>query len=283
MNFASYLNSRINMVNEALSALLPPESAFPEEIHSAMRYGVFPGGKRFRAVLLTASYETFKKGPEDALPFACAVELIHSYSLAHDDLPAMDDDDFRRGKPAVHKKFGEAMGILAGDALLTAAFSIISDADTTAFSPKKTLRALHELAEAAGTGGMLGGQAADMRRSGGFTAGELQYIHLKKTAELIKCPVRIGAILAGAGRRQLESLTAYGENLGLAFQMLDDINDAGDDNPEPNFAGSFSKIFAGEKVDEYTEKARQSLASAKKDTALLEEIIEYMISAWKEE
>ncbi len=277
MNFEHYLGSRIKMVDEALNELLPPESAYPAEIHSAMRYGVFPGGKRFRAVLLTASYETFARKPEDALPFACAVELVHSYSLVHDDLPAMDDDDFRRGKPSLHKKFGEAMAVLAGDALLTAAFSLLSDSEMIFFSPKKTLRAIHELAAASGTGGMLGGQAVDMRREGGFTAGELQYIHLKKTAELIKCSARIGAILAGAGKKQLELLSGYGENIGLAFQMLDDINDAGESGAEPNFAESFNRISAGEKAAEYAGKARESLSRMHGDTVLLENIIDYMV------
>lgn len=264
------------MVDSALDALLPPDSSLPPEIHSAMRYGVFPGGKRFRAVLLTASYETFGKDPEDSMPFACAVELVHSYSLVHDDLPAMDDDDYRRGKPSLHKKYGEAMAILAGDALLTAAFQIISDPENSRFSPARTLRAVYELAAASGTSGMLGGQAADMQRDGGFNEKELEYIHLRKTAELIKCSVRIGAVLAGAGSRQLSKLSCYGENLGLAFQMLDDINDAGAESGEPNFAGSFSRGEAAEKAREYSARARGSLAETGISAPLLEGITDYM-------
>lgn len=278
-DFTNYLESRIEMVDSALDGLLPPGSARPAKMHSAMRYGVFPGGKRFRAVLLTASYETFGGDPEDALPFACAVELVHSYSLAHDDLPAMDNDDYRRGKPSLHKKYGEAMGILAGDALLTAAFQIISDPRKSRFSPVRTLRAVNELAAASGAGGMLGGQAADMQRNGGFTEEELEYIHLRKTAELIKCSVRIGAILAGAGKKQLGKLSDYGENLGLAFQMLDDINDAEAGDCEPNFAGTFTRAAAAKKAGGYARGARESLAESGKDAPLLEGIIDYMTAS----
>ncbi len=281
MDIDLYVQSRIDMTDSALDGFLPPEDAPPAEIHRAMRYGVFPGGKRFRALLAISAYETFGKNPEDIMPFACAVELIHSYSLVHDDLPSMDNDDFRRGKPSLHKKFGEAAAVLTGDALLTLAFEIISGALTARFKPAASLRAVHELALSSGSCGMLGGQSADMARSGEFSPAELEYIHLKKTAELIKCSVRIGAMLAGAGENELEKLTDYGINIGLAFQMLDDIQDADAPGPEPNFARGSGVNKARIKTNRYIEKAKISLAGIYRDTETLDGIINYMLASWE--
>ncbi len=281
MDISLYIKSRINMADSALDGFLPPWDAPPVEIHAAMRYGVFPGGKRFRALLAISAYETFGKNPEDIMPFACAVELIHSYSLVHDDLPSMDNDDFRRGKPSLHKKFGEAAAVLAGDALLTLAFEIISGPLTAHFKPKASLRAVHELALSSGSRGMLGGQSADMARNGGFSPAELEYIHLKKTAELIKCSVRIGAMLAGAKEDELEKLTDYGVNIGLAFQMLDDIQDADTCSPEPNFAKGSGVEKARMKTNKYIEKAKTILAGLYRDTGTLDGIINYMLASWK--
>lgn len=281
MHFTEYLESRKRMVDSALDAILPPASFYPEQIHSAMRYAVFPGGKRFRAALLLASHETFNGDPADALPFACAVELVHSYSLAHDDLPSMDDDDFRRGLPSLHRKFGEAAAILAGDALLTAAFAAASCGGGRKLGAGKTLEALNCLAAAAGSKGMLGGQAADVAGKKPHPPGELDYIHRKKTAELIKFSAKSGALLAGAQGGELEAAAGYGLNLGLAFQMLDDIKDAGRNSDEPNFAESFGIMEAEKKTGQFTGKARKFLSRIGEDTKLLEGFIGYTIESWK--
>jgi geranylgeranyl diphosphate synthase, type II len=282
MECGKHINSLISMVKSSLDELLSPASSYPEDIHSAMRYAVFPGGKRFRPVLVLSAYEAFAKKPNEALPFACAVELIHSYSLAHDDLPSMDNDDFRRGKPSLHKKFGEALAILTGDALLTKAFQIISDDRLIHFNTSVTLKAIQELSSSAGAEGMVGGQSVDIRRTGSHTASELSYIHLMKTAGLIKSSVRIGSILGGASNEQLSALTEYGLNLGLAFQMLDDINDQDITSAEPNFAGFLTPELASRKAGEYVNKARASLASLDKDTTLLKCVLDFMIKEMKQ-
>ncbi len=280
MNFPDYMDSRKEMIEAALDMLLPAAKTHPAVIHEAMRYAVFPGGKRFRAVLVAAAYETFEKHPADVMPFACAVELIHSYSLVHDDLPALDDDEFRRGKPSVHKKFGEAIAVLAGDALLTTAFSFISDQAADRFNAEQRLAVVSELAGASGTMGMIGGQVVDMERAGRFTRSDLEYIHLKKTAELIKSSVRIGAMLGGADAPQLEKISSYGTSLGLSFQMLDDIKDSGESGVEPNFARSLGRTSAGGKADEYADEALKSLSTIGKDASLLAGMVGYMLEAW---
>ena len=216
------------MIETALDRYLPGEDVYPQNLHKAMRYSVFSGGKRFRPILCIASSEACGDGSTRVLPVACAIELIHTYSLIHDDLPCMDNDDLRRVKPTNHVVFGEAMAILAGDALLTEAFLMMTD--TT--SQRKTLRpsylmkAIREIALAAGADGMVGGQGQDiLSESSEPDEHTLKFIHLHKTAALIKASVRIGALLAGARGTKLKALTTYGENTGLAFQIIDDILD----------------------------------------------------------
>ena len=200
----------------------------PSVLNDAMKYSLLAGGKRIRPILICASYEACGGDPEDIVPQAASVELIHTYSLIHDDLPAMDNDNLRRGKPTNHIVFGEALAILAGDALLTEAFSMM----THTTSQRKKLRSTHiinaikELALAAGAYGMVGGQAQDiLSESAEPDEHTLTFIHLHKTAALIKASVRIGALLAGARGTKLKSFTMYGENIGLAFQVVDDILD----------------------------------------------------------
>lgn len=275
-NFEKDLDFRVRMLDAALDSLIPAEEPEPGSLHSAMRYAVFPGGKRFRALLLLASYEAFGKNPEDAVHAACALELVHSYSLVHDDLPSMDDDDFRRGKPSVHKEFGEAAAILAGDALLTLAFTILSVPGKGPFPPGIRLRAVYELAVSSGVSGMLGGQAADMRRGDGFNAEDLEYIHLKKTAELIKCSAKSGAVLAGAGEEQIELLAEYGLNLGLAFQLLDDVDDRGKAPGEPNYADFFSPAKARNAAEIRLAKARSALSKVSGETSSLHGAADYL-------
>ncbi len=223
----AYLAARRRAVDEALDRALPAVEAFPPAIHQAMRYSVLAGGKRLRPILVIAGAEAASGQMADVLPTACAFELIHTYSLIHDDLPAMDDDDFRRGRPTSHKVFGEAIAILAGDALLTHAFGLVAVNFASGKAPLEVLpRVLDEITRAAGTAGMIGGQVVDIQSEGGaVSAPTLEYIHTHKTGALIRAAVRTGALLAGAAEPPLAALTAYGERLGLAFQIVDDILD----------------------------------------------------------
>jgi geranylgeranyl diphosphate synthase, type II len=211
-------------IDAALDTLLPPESEAPSVIHRAMRYSVFAGGKRLRPILCLESARIFSDPPRGVLPVACALEFIHTYSLIHDDLPALDNDDLRRGRPTCHKQFGEAMAILAGDALLTRAFEVLSGAELSA---ERRAALIREIATAAGTvGGMVGGQVADLEAEGRpIDPAMLEYIHRSKTAALIRASVASGAIAGGAEIADVERLRRFGENIGLAFQVVDDILD----------------------------------------------------------
>jgi geranylgeranyl pyrophosphate synthase len=213
----------------ALEAALPPETAWPETIHRAVRYSLFAGGKRIRPVLVLAAGEAVGGARAELLPLACAVEMIHTYSLVHDDLPAMDDDDLRRGKPTSHKVFGEAIAILAGDALLTHAFQLLTSVPPAADEAlvRRRLAATALLAEACGTGGLIGGQVMDLESEGRATsAPALERLHRAKTGALLSACVRGAAILGGARAEELEPLSRYAAAIGLAFQVVDDVLDA---------------------------------------------------------
>ncbi|PWU21704.1 MAG: hypothetical protein C5B48_11010 [Candidatus Rokuibacteriota bacterium] len=217
---------RVAAVDAALERVLPAGTECPETLHKAMRYSVFAGGKRLRPVLVIAGAEAVGGGMDDVMPTACAVELIHTYSLVHDDLPAMDNDDFRRGVPTNHKVFGEAMAILAGDALLTLAFRLIGDNCRPGMDVSRLREAFTDIADAAGHAGMVGGQVADLESEGKrVSADAVDYIHAHKTGALIRTSLRAGARLCGATASQLRALSAAGANLGLAFQIVDDILD----------------------------------------------------------
>lgn len=225
-DMTAYLKEKRELVDTFLKLYL--ENPFsPSMLYDAMRYSLFAGGKRIRPILTIASYEACGGDPEDIIPQATAVELIHTYSLIHDDLPAMDNDDLRRGKPTNHKVFGEAMAILAGDALLTEAFLMMTVTKSQKkFRPTYLMKAIQEIAFAAGASGMVGGQAQDiLSEKSEPDIHTLNFIHLHKTAALIRASVRIGAFLAGMRENKLKSLTTYGENIGLAFQIVDDILD----------------------------------------------------------
>src|SRR5271154_1963930 len=211
-------------VEAALQHLLPSEQTLPLSIHKAMRYSVFAGGKRIRPILCIESARIFSEKIEGAVEIGCALEFIHTYSLIHDDLPALDNDDLRRGKPTNHKVFGEATAILAGDALLTLAFQTLAMAPV---EPQRRLAILAMIAEAAGTDrGMIGGQVADLEAEGKpGDKGMLEYIHRAKTGALIRASVVAGAIAGGADRNDLGRLMNFGENIGWAFQVVDDILD----------------------------------------------------------
>ena len=224
MNLREYLAHQQQLVDAELDRLVPSESTPPETIHRAMRYSLFAGGKRIRPILSIEAARTDSDSVEGAAAAACALELIHTYSLIHDDLPALDNDDYRRGKLTNHKVFGEAMAILAGDALLTLAFQVLAQLDVAA--GRRTLM-LAELATASGTvGGMLGGQVADLEGVGKPPEAKLlETIHRAKTGALLRASLRLGAIYAGASEEQYAGLSQYGEHVGLAFQIVDDILD----------------------------------------------------------
>jgi geranylgeranyl diphosphate synthase, type II len=228
MDLKAYLKEQCARIDAALNSYLPKETELPHSLHKAMRYSVFAGGKRVRPILMLAACQAVGGDTEVAIPAACSMEMIHTYSLIHDDLPAMDDDDFRRGNPTNHKVFGEAIAILAGDALLTEAFKLISSpcfADKA--SPAARLAVIHEIATCAGSYGMVGGQVVDMESEGkpDIDLPTVQYIHTHKTGALIKAAVVAGAILGGADEQKLAAITRYGEAAGLAFQIADDILD----------------------------------------------------------
>jgi len=228
MDLKVYMKEQCARVDAALDRFLPRETVLPHSLHKAMRYSVFAGGKRVRPILMLAACQAVGGDTERAVPAACAMEMIHTYSLIHDDLPAMDDDDFRRGNPTSHKVFGEAIAILAGDALLTEAFRLTSDpAFTGGCEPSGLLAVIHEIATCAGSHGMVGGQVIDMESEGqqDIDLATVQYIHTHKTGALIKASVVAGAILGGGTGQQLAAITRYGEAAGLAFQIADDILD----------------------------------------------------------
>ena len=214
------------LVDQALDATLPPDEALPAGLHASMRYSVFAGGKRLRPILVLAAGEACGADTVALLPAACAVELIHTYSLIHDDLPAFDDDDLRRGQPTNHKVYGEAQAILAGDALQSLAFDSMAKAASRAANPAAWIEAIAELAAAAGSHGMAGGQWLDVEAEGrDLDLQGLKTLHAAKTGALLTACVRIGGILAGADPATLDQLGAYGRAVGLAFQVVDDILD----------------------------------------------------------
>jgi len=225
-DLAAYMAERARAVDQGLDRFLPSETAPPESLHKAMRYSVFAGGKRLRPVLVAAGAEAVGGSLDAVMPAACAVEMIHTYSLIHDDLPAMDNDDFRRGVPTNHKVFGEAIAILAGDALLTLAFRLLGDSVAAGADAQRLREVFIEVADAAGSAGMVGGQVADIECEGKLAdAALVDYIHTHKTAALIRASIRSGAILAGATAKELKALGVAGDDLGLAFQIMDDILD----------------------------------------------------------
>jgi len=234
MDLKAYLNERRAIVEQALQGILPVPEGPAADIVGAMGYSLFAGGKRLRPILCIAGAEAAGGEAKDVLPVACAIELIHTYSLIHDDLPVMDDDDMRRGKPTSHKVFGEAVALLAGDGLLTKAFHVMTGPDlVNRARPDALLAVIGLIAQAAGYEGMVGGQVVDIQ-SEGMEVGPsiVEFIHTRKTAALISASVVSGAILVGAAEDQVKALTSYGQNIGLAFQVSDDILDIEGDSQE---------------------------------------------------
>ncbi len=253
-----------NIIDRYLDKYLPRQSEEPKIIHKAMRYSVFSGGKRLRPILVIESSRACGGRLKDALPVACAVELVHTYSLIHDDLPSMDNDDYRRGKLSCHKKFGEANAILVGDALLTLAFNIISKRG----DPKVAVGAISQLSESIGTKGMVGGQAIDIEfKNRDKNKNILQNINHLKTSKLFETSAKLGGIAAGATKKELNAIGMYGASLGMAFQIVDDIIDGED----------YVKLFGMDKARRDSEallrRAKDALKIFGKKAERLEEIV----------
>jgi len=224
MNLKAYLTARQKEIDRELDRYLPKANTKPATLHKAMRYSLFAGGKRLRPILCLAAAEACGGNVTNALPLACALECIHTYSLVHDDLPSMDNDDYRRGRPTCHKVFGDGIAVLAGDALLTIAFEIVSTAKPARRYDMSTL--LREIAVAAGSQKLIAGQVADLEAEGRkVKRNQLRFIHENKTAAILKSSVRLGAMSANADARKLRAVTQFGHELGLAFQVIDDILD----------------------------------------------------------
>ena len=284
-----FLATRTKTVNVALDKFLPSDKTRPATIHKAMRYSLFAGGKRMRPALCLAAAAACGGREADALPLACAVECIHTYSLIHDDLPAMDNDDFRRGKPTNHKVFGEGIAVLAGDALLTQAFEIATQAKGWPRYPHRDL--ILEIAKASGSLQLVAGQVADLEGEGKkLSVDELRYIHERKTSALLCCAVRLGGMSANCTAAQLKALTDFGYHVGLAFQVIDDILDvtqtseqlgktAGKDAAEQK--ATYPAIVGLEKsrqiAEQLTAKAFASLKTFKGRAVALEALAEFLL------
>ncbi|MCW2277340.1 polyprenyl synthetase family protein [Heliophilum fasciatum] len=274
MNLKEEMKAMSQQVDAALAQWLPDSDVFPAVIHDAMRYSVFAGGKKLRPVLVLAACHAVGGVQEEVLPAAAALEMIHTYSLIHDDLPAMDDDDLRRGRPTNHKVYGEAVAVLAGDALLTRAFGVLAEAGMASARRDPARAALYlqvaqEVAEASGTLGMIGGQVVDMESEDKQIDMEImEYIHRHKTGALIRVSLRVGALLGGGSAEQLAALTTYGEHLGLAFQITDDLLDIqGDEaklgkpvgSDEKNQKSTYPSLLG---IDGARQAAEQAMADA---------------------
>jgi geranylgeranyl diphosphate synthase type II len=292
MDIKSYLSSKKTIVDKALDALVPPATMFPTSVHEAMRYSLFAGGKRVRPILAIAAAEALGAKSSGLLPLAGSLELIHTYSLIHDDLPAMDDDDLRRGRPTCRKVFGDATAILAGDGLLNMAFEVMSDPRRTKAVPaNRLIGIIKEISTASGVRGMVGGQVVDIESEGkDVDFPTLEYIHTHKTGALIRASVRIGALYARAGKRQFAALTRYGGLVGLAFQIADDIlditgkqeelgKDIGSDlkKGKKTFPDLFGLEESRLRAKEVSDKAIQSLRDFDRKAEPLRELAKYIV------
>ncbi len=294
----NYLEKWSKMVDRALDQYLPNDNAaLNKTIHKAMRYSLFAGGKRLRPVLVVAGAEICGGTGRQAMPTACAMELIHTYSLVHDDLPAMDDDDLRRGRPTSHKVFGEGIAILAGDSLLTYAFELIAKNAKIMRSQRSVADLLQVVAQGAGCDGMVGGQVVDLEMDGGQWLKKpsrkqkeiLSYIHHSKTAALIQASILAGAHLAGASPKQVQHLDRYGKKIGLAFQIADDILDiVGDkkllgkkgsdrENKKLTYVALYGIEESRKQAEKLIREAKDSLKIFGKKAGILEDLADYII------
>lgn len=284
-----YCQSKIALIDKALDGYMPND-AYPPIIYEAMRYSLFAGGKRLRPIMLMAAADAVGGKGSDYLPAACALEMIHTYSLIHDDLPAMDNDDYRRGKLTNHKVYGDGLAVLAGDGLLTAAFATMLSQSQVA--PQILIQVTSEIAHAAGAAGMVGGQAVDLLSEGQIIeAKTLEYIHQAKTGALFKASLRAGAMLAGGSQEQLLALTDYAEQFGLAFQITDDILDVvgseekigkpvGSDikNHKVTYVTLHTLDGAKQLAAQAVRQAHESLSAFGPEADILRELVEHLIN-----
>jgi geranylgeranyl diphosphate synthase type II len=283
MNFKKYLENKKNIIDKTLDEYLPPEENSPSIINKAMRYSVFSGGKRIRPILTLATAELFGRDAESVIKTACGIELIHTFSLIHDDLPCIDNDDFRRGRPSNHKVFGEAIALLAGDALLVSGFDlIIKNSEVKEIKKQSILRMIKEASFYIGTENMLGGQIEDITvKNEDITKADLINLYMKKTAALICLSIRAGAILSGANQRQLKALTKYGENIGLAFQIIDDMLDIMQDQRDvgkPNYANKYGIKESKSKCERLIKEAKDSLKIFNHEAETLRNVADYLLT-----
>lgn len=261
-NLPGYLRKRRAVVNAALDREMPSENTRPRALHAAMRYALFTGGKRLRPILCMAACEAVSSGQAQGLLPALAVEILHTYTLVHDDLPSMDDDEMRRGSPTVHVAFGEANAILVGDALQALSFELLSRASVAGRFPSSRL--VWELAVAAGSRGVVAGQVEDLSAPRNPDADTIRFIHLHKTADLFRAAARIGAITGGASDAELVALTSYGASLGLAFQIADDLLDSGPEHAQTPVNDRETTCLSTYSRDEAHRAASQHVAAASK-------------------
>lgn len=291
MEFKNWMNEKVTKIDENLRTIIKEEENPQKIIYESMNYSLMSGGKRLRPVLLLGAYEIFHENIETVMPFACAMEMIHTYSLIHDDLPAMDNDDFRRGRLSNHKKFGEATGILAGDGLLNKAFETGLEAALSCnLDMGKSVKALLEIAKSSGADGMIGGQVVDMYgHEKVSTIEDLKYMYSLKTGAIIKSSVVAGAILAGANSEEIRALEKYSEKLGIAFQIEDDILDVtstleklgkaiGSDaaNDKITYLSFVSIEQAKKHVEQFTQEAIESLNIFGDKAAYMIELAKYL-------
>ena len=299
MDFKSELTSRLEYISEVMGMFLPEEEGYQKTVFDAMNYSVNAGGKRIRPMLMLESAKLFNNFNDDVnieiKPFMAAIEFIHTYSLVHDDLPAMDNDDFRRGQYTTHKKYGHAMGILAGDGLLNYAFEVATAGVVAAKDKERAAKALLVLGTKSGAYGMLGGQVVDVENTGKpLTKEQLDFIYEKKTAALIEASFMVGAIMAGADEEEINRIEKIAKNVGLAFQIQDDILDvtsttdilgkpvlSDEKNEKTTYVTLYGVEKAKESVREYTEEALKLLDSFTENNDFLKELIISLIDRVK--
>ncbi|MCC3865327.1 polyprenyl synthetase family protein [Terrisporobacter petrolearius] len=292
MEFKDVLKGKINYIETLLNEYMPKEEGYQQAVIQAMNYSLKAGGKRLRPILTLESCKIVGGKEEDAIPFAVAIEMIHTYSLIHDDLPALDNDDLRRGKPTNHKVFGEAMATLAGDALLNYAFEVMLSSSIDKKDSNKYLKAINEIAKHAGIYGMIGGQVVDVESENKIIdKDKLDFIHLNKTAAMIIGCMRAGAIIGGASEEELEKVTKYGKNIGLSFQIVDDILDITGDEAKlgkpigsdiENHKSTYPSLLGLEKsrkiARQLIEEGKSSIDGLSSEIDFLNQLGDYIIS-----
>ncbi|GAA0105556.1 polyprenyl synthetase family protein [Paraclostridium sordellii] len=291
MNFNCELKNRVNKIEQLLNEYMPKEEGYQKKVFESMNYSLKAGGKRLRPILTLEACKIVGGEEEDAIAFAVAIEMIHTYSLIHDDLPALDNDDLRRGRKTNHKVYGEAMAILAGDGLLNYAYEIMLKESIGKNDPEKYLKAINEIAKSAGIYGMIGGQVVDIESEGKkIDMDKLDFIHMNKTAAIIIGCMRAGAIIGNATDKQLEDITKYAKNIGLSFQIVDDILDiVGDeaklgknvgsdiDNEKSTYPSLIGLEKSKEVANQLIKEAKASINKISKDNAFLNGLAEYIV------